>query len=358
MSAAAGTGSEIGVGGSRIFWGEELLPEAWRDFPRAGPVRTFNPALLRDTDATGAGTDTSRAGWLFAYRIAAMDGRRRIGICRLDAALRLVPGSAVAFSDAVRFRPGHAYPEIATQWFADPRLYRFGGRLFIYWNSGWHEPRNFQFLQELDPATLLPRGTPREFVRRAGQQKLEKNWTLFEAGGEVRAIYSIAPHRVMGCSLAGEGDLVCEEIAETPWALRDYPSCHGGLRGGAPPQRAGDEFWSFCHSVHDGATGYRYAAAAYRFTAAAPFAPISQPHTPLTLPNPFGETRRHERLNPAVSEVIYPCGAALDGDNWIVSYGINDECCALTVLDRATVLATQRPVAPDTPGAPNPPPAP
>jgi hypothetical protein len=353
MSAAIGAAPAAGE--SRIFWGEELLPEAWRDFAPAGPVRTFNPALLRDApDRTGATSPkaTEGAGWLFAYRIVAADGKRRIGLCRLDAALRPVPGSAVAFSDAVRFAAPERYPEIATQWFADPRLYWLGGRLFIYWNSGWHEPRNFQFLQELDPATLAPRGAPREFVRRAGQQKLEKNWTLFEAGGEVRAIYSIAPHRVLACSLAGEGELVFEEAAETMWTLRDYPGCHGGLRGGAPPQRAGGAFWSFCHSVHDGATGYRYAAAVYRFGTDAPFAPLSTPAAPLALPNPFGETRRHERLNPAVSEVIYPCGAARAGDRWIVSYGINDECCALAVLDAAAVAATQRPLAPEPPAAP------
>ena len=42
--------------------------------------------------------------------------------------------------------------------FADPRLYRLAGRLFVYWNSGWHEPQNHQFLQELDPVSLRPVG--------------------------------------------------------------------------------------------------------------------------------------------------------------------------------------------------------
>ena len=139
--------------GSVIFRAAELLPESWRHLVRDGPVRTFNPGLLRDGE-----------GWLFAYRIVAADGRRRIGICRLDPRLRIIEGSARALTDQVTFRPQANYSEIARQWFADPRLYRFSGRLFVYWNSGWHEPRNHQFLQELDPTTLRPVGHAREML--------------------------------------------------------------------------------------------------------------------------------------------------------------------------------------------------
>jgi predicted GH43/DUF377 family glycosyl hydrolase len=318
-----------------VFEAATLLPEAWAKFSAQGPVRCFNPGLVRDGD-----------GWLFAYRVVGPDGLRRIGICRLDAALRVVPGSPVPFSDRVRFRRGAEYPEVATKWFADPRLHRLGGRLLIYWNSGWHEPRNHQFVQELDPVSLTPRGPARELLLQGERRKLEKNWTLFTAGGErIHAVYSIMPHRVLELSLAGEGDIVCAEIARTEWAPADYPACHGGLRGGAPPVAAEGRLWSFCHSVHDGADGYRYAAAAYACDAQAPFAPVLGPRVPLALGHPAAAVRTHARLNPAVGEVIYPCGAARDGARWIVSHGINDEHCALSLVDHAAVLATLRPVA-------------
>ena len=134
-----------------VFDSAELLPESWRKPASSGPVRAFNPGLLRDG-----------GGWIFAYRIVAGDGLRRIAICRLDGALRVIGGSQVALTDQVRFRPGNRHPEIALSWFADPRLYRLGGRLHVYWNSGWHEPHNCQFVQELDAVTLLPLGHPRE----------------------------------------------------------------------------------------------------------------------------------------------------------------------------------------------------
>lgn len=315
-----------------VFEPEKLLPAAWRDQARLGPVRTFNPGLLRDPRGDG---------WLLAYRVVAPDGARRIGICRLNAALEIVPDSAVAMSDHVRFRAGADYPAVVRGWFADPRLYHFGGRVWIYWNSGWHEPRNHQFLQELDPTTLHPLGAAREMLLRGERQKLEKNWTLF--GGDERsglAVYSIIPHRVLQFSFEGDGDIPFEEVHRHAWTLPRYPACHGGLRGGAPPVAHDGAWWSFCHSVHDGTDGYRYAPAVYAFKAQAPFRPIAAPVSPLALGNPFGGQRVHARLNPAVGEVIYPCGAARDGARWIVSHGLNDEFCALSLLSHDDVLET------------------
>lgn len=336
-----------------VYSGTELLPDSWCTTAGDGPVRTFNPGLLRD------GT-----GWLLAYRIVAPDGLRRIGLCRLDANLRMVAGSAVPWSDWVQFRSDVDYPEVARHWFADPRLYRFGQRLFIYWNSGWHEPRNYQFVVELDPVTLRPVGPARELVLRGERRKLEKNWTFFEAMGTTAvgdgvggkgntesgrsetafAVYSITPHRVLSFSYAGEGDIVFDEISTAEWSIDGYPPNHGGLRGGAPPCRIGDFFWCFCHTVHDGANGYRYLPAIYVFSAKVPFHPLAKPARPFILSNPFGEQRTYERLNTAVGEVIYPCGAACDGARWTISYGINDEYCALTTLAHADVAAAVTPL--------------
>jgi len=319
-----------------IFPTDDLLPGAWREIAATGPVRAFNPGLLRDGD-----------GWILACRIVLPDGLRRIAIGRLDRGLKMIAGSAAPLSDQVRFAAGGDYPAIVTHWFADPRLYRFGGRVFIYWNSGWHEPRNWQFLQELDPVTLQPIGSPRELVLRGERQKLEKNWTFFEEPGTGRllALYSILPHRVLEFSLADEGDIAFGEVARIDWSLEAYPLSHGGLRGGAPPVLADDRFWVFCHSVHDGADGYRYALAAYCFAPRAPFSPVAQPTRLLDLAHPPGGGRAFARLNPAVGEVAYPCGAARDGNRWLISHGINDERCAIAICPVAQVAATLMPVA-------------
>lgn len=312
-----------------VFQSADLLPSNWLREAQDGAVRTFNPALLRDG-----------AGWVLAYRVVAPDGRRRLGICRLTADLEVDDGTQVPLTDFVRFGRDQAYPEMATQWFADPRLYRFGDRMFVYWNSGWHEPHNCQFLQELDPFSLLPRGAAREMVLAGERQKLEKNWTLFspDDGGHCYAVYSILPHRILSFCLAGEGDVVFRDAARTDWGLTSYPENHGGLRGGTPPFRHEGHYWSFAHSVHTSPDGYRYSPAAYSFAVDHPFTPLTRPLVPLELGNPFGSTRINERLNPAVGEVIYPCGAVHDGQSWVISYGINDESCAIARIGHHEVV--------------------
>lgn len=318
-----------------LFDAPDLLPPEWRAWEGKGPVRAFNPALLRDG-----------AGWIFAYRAVGPDGRRRIGLCRLDAGLRVVAGSARALSDEIAAGAGEGLPAAAAarDWFADPRLYRLGGRIFLHWNSGWHEPRNYQFLQELDPAGLRPRGAPRELTLAGERRPLEKNWMIF-GDGPFFAVYSVNPHRILRLSLEGEGAIAGTEIgtgeprpgAGSPFA--EYERQFGELRGGAPPQRVGGDYYSFCHSVYGVPENYRYVAAAYRFSASPPFAPTGAPAGTFPLVNPFGGERTREKLNPAVGEVTYPCGAALVDGRWFVSYGINDERCAIAVMAHAGVEA-------------------
>jgi hypothetical protein len=325
-----------------VFDAAALLPPDWRSAAGAGPVRTFNPALLRDG-----------AGWLLAYRVVLPDGRRRLALSRLDPALRVIAGSQFPLSDRVTFPQSAPYPEIACQWLADPRLYRWGDRVFIYWNSGWHEPQNHQFLQELEPTALEPLGPPRELRLRGARQRLEKNWTFFAThDGSLHAVYSILPHRILRFSLAGHGDIVFDEVENIAWSNAAYPPSHGGLRGGAPPVWHDGCFWSFCHSVHDGTHGYRYAAGVYCFSATPPFAPTAEPVQPLDLGGPFRATRAYPRLNPAVAEVIYPCGAAHDGTRWLISHGINDEQCAISRVAQAEVQACLRPWGGSAPGTP------
>jgi len=313
----------------RLFESNDLLPAAWQEEFGDGPVRVFNPGLLR-----------ADKGWIFAFRAVGPDLVRRIGICRLGPELQPIAGSSLPWSDQIRFPPGTGYPEQALGWFADPRLYRLNGRLFVYWNSGWHEPQNFQFLQEIDPLDFRPLGPPRELRLRGPRRPLEKNWTLFGAD-PIRVLYSLRPQRVLTLSLAGEGPIEC--VGTGPWEAAPSGGGVGELRGGAPPQLVGDHYFAIGHVIEVGPGGYRYAAAVHRFGRQSPFVPSAPARAFLPLPNPRAGRRLYERLNPAVSEAIYPCGADyLDGE-WTLSYGLNDECCAVAVLPHAELLATLPP---------------
>ena len=318
-----------------VFDSSELLPDAWRAAAGNGMVWTFNPALVRAGE-----------GWLMAYRVILPDQLRRLAICRLDSRLRVVNGSAWAVSDHIRFPPTARYPDVVHSWFADPRLYCWDDRLFIYWNSGWHEPANHQFLHELDPVTLAPMGWPRELTRCGERRPIEKNWTFFrDARRQVYCIYSVTPHRVMRADLEGGEGVRCTEVAGQEFPLAAYPPCHGGLRGGAPPVFHNGRLWSFVHSIHDGSGGYRYESAVYCFAATPPFAPLTEPVATLDLAGSCRSSRQLPQLNPAVASVEYPCGAAIDGEHWLVSLGINDERCAIARIPHARVVESVRELA-------------
>ncbi|OIR06388.1 hypothetical protein GALL_115780 [mine drainage metagenome] len=314
-----------------IFDSRVLLPDAWGKSAGAGPIYAFNPTLV-----------DAGEGWLMAYRLVLADGLRRIALCRLGGDLEPQAGSARPFSDCVRFQNPTTLAPQALTWFADPRLYRLAGRLWLHWNSGWHEPSNHQFIVELDPSSLAPVGSARELILAGERQPIEKNWVLW-GDGPFRATYSPSPHRVLSLSLDGEGDIVCEPLADHPWHDRLYERRFGRLRGGTPPQRHGDLYFALCHSMTGTPVpGCDYHPAAYAFSAEPPYEPRLVPHRSLPLPAP--PPRSLPTLNRAVARVVYPNGLVRKGDHWLVSYGMNDERCAIAPLSDAQLLGSLIPL--------------
>lgn len=310
-----------------------LLPAAWADAAADGPVWCFNPSVL-----------ASREGWLMAYRVVLADGLRRIALCRLDASLAPVPGTQTPLSDLLRFREDATPPERAREWFADPRLFMLGGRPFVHWNTGWHPPANHQFTAPLDAETLRPAGPAHELLLEGPRREVEKNWT-FPLGEDGLCVYSVQPHRLLRFDPSAPGDWTLSGGPGGEWDAGPLGAVHGGLRGGAAPVPLGDgRMLSLCHTVEDSPCGYRYRPVAYTFSAASPHRPLSRPVRPLPLPNPAGARNLLPRLNPPVGEVVYPSGLARHPGGWLVSYGVNDEACALAVLSEAEILATQEPV--------------
>lgn len=309
----------------------QLLPTAWNEF-RDGPIWTFNPSVLKHGSSL-----------IFAYRFVGADGRRRIGLCRMTDALEVIPGSAVAYSDHIEFERDGRVTGQALTWFADPRLFLLSGRVFIYWNSGWHDPQNSQFIQQIDANTLKPVGPPRELVLEGERRAIEKNWMLFECDGEPFAIYSINPHRILALELDGSGPVMCRDVASTAWIDPTYAPQWGDMRGGTPPQRIGDWFQSFFHSIHVPTS--TYVAGVYRFSAAFPFAPTEVPISPLTIHISPDLRDEQERLNKAIGgDVVYPSGAIYGSDHWIVSLGINDRHCAFVRITQDEIASYLRPV--------------
>lgn len=288
--------------------------------------RMFNPTIIADRD-----------GFILAFRLVGPSGRRDIAISRLDAALRVRPGSTQWISSCLDLPPG-----TETGWFADPRLYRFASRLHLYWNSGWQEPVNHQFMVELDAESLLPRGRARSLHLLTPERAIEKNWTFFGDRLE-HAVYAPQPHRILRVRDEDAGRLVFEEAFRQDWGDASFTRRYGLLRGGAPPVLSGGHYTSFCHCVVPTALGYRYFAAAYCFSTVPPFKILSWPHTVLGLARTTGRGLNIASFNPATEHVVYPAGALLQGGDWLIAYGLNDAEARIARIPGHLVDATQTP---------------
>lgn len=253
---------------------------------------------------------------LLAYR--AGRGGSQIHVCPLSE--RLEPGISV------RLRLDHKW---ATHGREDPRLFIYQGRLHVGYIgvSGTNGPTHCLYARLTDDLKVEQIFYP-EFGARAAW---EKNWTWFEWSGELFAVYSISPHVVL--HVVNDR---AEEFARQEW----QPRWSGGLlRGGASPVLVGDEHWHWFHGKVDKgkplptgrAERATYSIGVYAFEAQPPFRPTRYTPAPILWADP--------RTRPAGfwCDCVFPCGAVLDGEKWVVSAGVHDTHVALYEFDARTV---------------------
>jgi hypothetical protein len=210
----------------RIFTNAELTPAAWAQEQPAADYFITNPAI-----------QCFGGGWVMAYKVVTARYRReRFAICRLDDGLNVVPGSAVPLSDTI--------PNITPQ-VGDPRLIVYDGRLWALY-CHFRLP-SLLYLVELDGDSLAARGAARPLLL-DDRQWQEKNWMLFEHGGELLAVYTIAPHVILHLDLRDPAVIRCRRRYVTAWDVSTYARRWGEPRGGSPPARVGDAYYVFCHS--------------------------------------------------------------------------------------------------------------
>ncbi len=305
-----------------------LLPDRWSD-TLAEHCYFFNPAITR-----------FRSQILMLYRVVTPDGQRRLALCRLTPDFQIASEPVVPFSEFI---------QQGGDWYADGRFCTFQDRLFVHYNDGALRGRNETnhiYLVEVDPDRLIPRGYPRELVLEGQRQPVEKNWILFAHDDELWAIYTISPHIVLRVTWTERGPLVCRPLYRHDWKTAVYTHRYGELRGGTPPVRVGDHYISFFHSCFPVQRWrhllrrflrkaphkiLRYVGGAYGFAAAPPFAPCWLDPTPLILPPPLPR-RQHPQLDRRVERSAYPCGALLQGQHWLVSFGSQEEYCCLAKI--------------------------
>lgn len=155
----------------------------------------------------------------------------------------------------------------------------------------------------------------------------EKNWLPFIHDGEFMLIYSTVPHKVVAATSGAE------------WLTRSHNRLwgHGHPRGGTPPVRVGDEYFSFFHSSLPWRRfKNQYFMGAYAFEAKPPFRITRMSTLPILSGSPY------EPHNPDSPLVVFPGGALFDAGRWWVVYGINDNSCGWIEIPHDELLPTMR----------------
>ena len=170
-------------------------------------------------------------------------------------------------------------------------------------------------------------------LQQDGAPKSEKNWLWFEHGGRLHTIYMTDPHRVITWNqdyTAADQTFETAAPDESWWRF-------GHARGGTPPVLVGDEYWSFFHSSTPwtewtSAQKRRYHMGAYAFEAKPPFRITRFAKVPLLTGSPY------DPWAPGQPLVVFPCGAILRNNTWLVTLGVNDMASAWIEIPHADLI--------------------
>jgi len=159
----------------------------------------------------------------------------------------------------------------------------------------------------------------------------EKNWSFFSHDGNLYAVYSINPHRVLKI----EKNSASLDFDTGIW----YNGWTGGdMRGSTPPVRVGSEYWVFFHDRVLGQNRKQcYRTWLYTFEAQPPFRPTR------ILKSPLISADAQTNLD-NYADVIFTCGAVLNSGNWYLSSGVHDRYTEIRRFTHAELVEGLLPV--------------
>lgn len=286
----------------------ELCPDRQQLRPRLLARRRVAPEqLLRSEHAFNCSLARFRNRQFLAYRLHWSGAR--IALAELDES-----GTVVR---------NHRLPLRLGQAQEDPRLFVYREQLYVSYSAYYRrgEQQCIDVCYALLEETPSGRWTVAEeyYPHYPGRQPWEKNWGFFEHAGELLAVYSIAPHRILRI----DGNRA-ELIAEAP-VLFNKP---GLLHGGAPPVFHRGEYYSFYHRRSGASCEKWYTLDLYTFEARPPFRPSRHIEVPLLQPDP------RDRPGATVPHAVFPGGALIDEQHrWLVAYGYYDKWSEIAAWD-------------------------
>lgn len=281
------------------------------------------------------------------FRRRRRDGARNLCRAEMDTGFNLIPESVMELDEQL------AHGSFRGP-FEDARIFQRNGTdyLIYYCNRSLHiVPISIEEGKALASPRLLV-STENGIEQRLD---VEKNWTFFEADGDIFVIYSVFPFRILRpLNWEGwEGPLNCEFHLEHSfkdtlirrsrnpfgWERREYWNSFqwGSLRGGTPPVAVGDSFFIFPHSY-----SYTKVLGSYSilgFSRKPPFEITHLPTRPIGFPDI--EHLRYSEYFPRLT-LMFPCSAHFTPETgkWLISSGRDDYCMEFLTHDHQQVLET------------------
>lgn len=278
--------------------------------------RCWNPGMIRYK---------GRLWMCYRYHL----GREHASRC----ATALVPLDKKTFQPTAPSQHLNLPAVVGDEHFEDARLFFFKGEPHISYNvmSGYQPGKDYSC--SIRYARLKLSGNrwlvEQTFWPTYGQNNgyaKEKNWCFFDYNGELYCVYKdTGKHTVIKL----EGEKVIDAY-ETPAPMWPW----GTVRGGSPPVPFGEgKFLCIFHSsvpTEEAPHYVRYFGAAYVMEAKPPF------KITLISPKPIlsGSEADGHGPDPRYSAgwkpfVPFPCGCVPDGDDYLLSFGVNDWQCAV-----------------------------
>jgi hypothetical protein len=213
--------------------------------------------------------------------------------------------------------------EVLFEQYEDPRVLVYNNKIYISCVNYIHEKNhlihqkilvlneNFEHINSIHP---VYGHNGKSIIENSGR---EKNWTYFIYENKLYCVYTIDPHVVI--EFDWNGNVVSKYVT--------YFNCkniwkYGYCRGGTNPIYKDGYMHSFFHSsIPCNKTRRKYIMGYYKFEAKPPFNIVEINENPILWGNEIDDFILKE-INPPV---IFPCGAVLDNNQFIISYGVNDE---------------------------------
>lgn len=324
----------VEVGDTTPSFLEQARLQGWRagifDFGKAEEpgVEYFNPGLVRRPDGL----------WLLVRRSELVEGmtfgKNGIWACQLQADLKPKGGPVLAFPDSAE-----------DEQFEDPRAVYWNGQVWVaavnftwYPDGSWtgahqvlgmfQDDQDWTALARRDP----PVGTNNDRGGDTGGRH-NKNWVWFFHDDKLHVIYMSDPWQVI--EFGSNWD------EQTPHSVGSVKWKYGLVRGGTPPVRVGEHFFTFFHSSLPWRGRFRrYFMGVVAFEAKPPFAPVLWSHAPLLSGSQNDPWQQRKPL------VVFPCGAVFENDRWLISLGINDLKAGWVDIPHEDVLKMITPAPP------------